>query len=163
MQKPFNQYEWWDSEIFEGLVDKIGCQDVFTGQGDLAVIAFHIRKSVQRYVEDTFGPKHRVTLELKTQISGCEACAKQTMKAIEILTDVVAILEQQRGKDDAEVMRVGKLRWEHMQYVGINDEEHESVPLAGLRSWRHKLVLVGASLLRCIGYLCCFFYNETGV
>jgi tetratricopeptide (TPR) repeat protein len=155
MQKPFNQYEWWDSEIFEDLVDKIGRHDVISGHGDLAVIAFHIRKSVQRHVEDTFGPKHRVTLELKTQISDCEACAKQTMKAIEILTEVVAILEQQRGKDDAEVARLRKLRREHMQYLGINDEEHESVPLAGLRSWRHKVVLVGASLLRCIKYLCC--------
>lgn len=155
MQRPVNQYEWWDSQAVEDLVDKIGCHDLNVGHENLAVIASHIRKSVQRHVEETFGLVHRVTLDLKTQISGCEACAKRTMKAIEILREVASVLEQQRGKDDAEVVRVKKLLRKHLQYVGIKDEVHESAPLAGLRLWRHKIVLAGVSLLRCIRFISC--------
>jgi tetratricopeptide (TPR) repeat protein len=156
MQRPFNQYEWWDSQTVEDLVDKISRHDLNSGHEDLAVVASHIRRSVQRHVEGTFGVEHRVTLDLKIQISGCEACAKRTMRAIEILREVEPVLEQQRGKDDAELVRVKKLLGEHLQYVGIKDEEHENAPLAGLRSWRHTIAQAGVSFLRrIIIFLCC--------
>jgi tetratricopeptide (TPR) repeat protein len=155
MQRPFNQCDWWDSQTVEDLVDKISRHDLNVGHEDLAIVASHIRRSVQRHVEGTFGLEHRVTLDLKIQISGCEACAKRTMKAIEILREVEPVLEQQRGKYDAELVRVKRLLGEHLKYVGIKDEEHENAPLAGFRLWRHRIALAGVSFLRCIIFLCC--------
>jgi tetratricopeptide (TPR) repeat protein len=154
MQRPFNQHEWCDSETIEDLVGKIGSHDFNKDYDSLALIASHIRKSVQLPVEETFGLKHRVTLDLKIQISGCEASAKRTTKAIEILEEVVPILEQQRGKDDTEVVRVRKLLREHLQFIGIKDEKHENSQLARFASLTHIVDLVEDFLLRCLRILC---------